>query len=137
MSLSTNATVKAEAVADLLAKVFPMESPEKMLPREGVGWDAMSEDEKRFEALRKEQIIREKDEELKQAKDIHGLRKWYLGLSFGFVAVFASAALTILILCGSGVLELNTTVLVTLLTTTMANVIGILAIAFKWLFPRK
>ena len=137
MSLSTNATVKEEAVANLLAKVFPMESPEKMLPQTGVGWDAMSDEEKHFENLRREQIIREKDEEIKQAHDIHGLRKWYLGLSFGFVAVFAFLAFRVLFLCGSGVLKLNTTVLVTLLTTTMANVIGILAIAFKWLFPRK
>ncbi len=137
MSLSTNATVKAEAVADLLAKVFPMESPEKMLPREGVGWDAMSEDEQRFEALRKEQIIREKDEELKQAHDIHDLRKTYLRASFWFVGLFAFTAMVVLVLCGCSVLELNTTVLVTLLTTTMANVIGILAIAFKWLFPKK
>lgn len=137
MSRTTNATVEKATVADLLATVFPPESPAKLLPREGVGWEAMSDEEKRFENLRREQIIREKDEELKQAHDIHGLRKWYLGLSFGFVAVFAAAALTVLVLCGSGVLELNTTVLVTLLTTTMANVIGILAIAFKWLFPRK
>lgn len=53
---------------------------------------------------------------------------------FGFVCVYIIAVLTIVILCGADVLCLDTTLLVTLLSSTTANVIGIFIIVAKYLF---
>ena len=108
------------------------------------GWGAMSEDEKLFEARKREQLIREKDliinqaeEELQQLRSVHSLRARYLAISFLFVAAFSAASMAVVVQCGAGCLTLDSSVLIAILTTTMANVIGVLCIAFKWLFPKK
>ncbi len=53
---------------------------------------------------------------------------------FSFVCIYVIAVLVIVILCGASVLILDTTVLVTILTTNTANVIGIFVIVAKYLF---
>lgn len=113
-------------------------------PDDDTGWDAMSEDEKQFEAQKRELLVREKnvtiqkqEEELAQLREIHALRTRYVGISFLFVAVFSMAAVAIVVQSGMENLTLDSSVLIALLTTTMANVIGVLCIAFNWLFPKK
>ena len=100
------------------------------------GWDAMSEDEKLFEARKREQLIRQKDEEIRRLNEIHDLRKSYLRAAFVFVSVFSIVSISLVALCGRGLLTLADGIIVTLLTTTMANVLGVLYIAFNWLFPK-
>ena len=56
---------------------------------------------------------------------------------FVFVCAYMVLALIILILCGYGVLDLPNGVIVAMLTTTTANVIGLFAIVAKYLFHPK
>lgn len=93
---------------------------------------ALTPEERRFEVQRRDQIIREKDEEIERCRDEHRLRKYFLNCVFWFVVAFVAATLAIVSLSG-----LSDRVLMTLLTTTTANIIGILLIAFKWLFPAR
>ena len=92
----------------------------------------LTPEEQRFEMLRRDQIIREKDAEINRCQDEHKLRKRFLNSVFWFVVGFVAVTLLIVV-CS----DLSDKVLITLLTTTTANVIGILLIAFKWLFPSR
>lgn len=53
------------------------------------------------------------------------------------MCVYMAAALAIVFLCGLGVLHLKESVLITLLTTTLANVIGVFNLVAKYLFHNK
>lgn len=55
---------------------------------------------------------------------------------FGFMGVYMFFILAVLVLAGAGVLNLSDTVLVSLLTTTTADVIGIFIIVAKYLFHK-
>ena len=55
---------------------------------------------------------------------------------FGFMAIYMLGILAILVLVGCGVLSLSDTVLVALLTTTTAEVIGIFIVVAKYLFHK-
>lgn len=55
---------------------------------------------------------------------------------FGFMGVYMVFILAVLVLAGAGVLSLSDTVLVSLLTTTTADVIGIFIIVAKYLFHK-
>lgn len=68
-------------------------------------------------------------------KEIHNFRKWGIICSGSFVLLFVASILRIVVFAGLGVLQLSDSVLVALISSTTANVVGILYIAFKWLFP--
>ena len=59
---------------------------------------------------------------------------WWI---FGFVVTFLILVLTILLLSGFKIIELNDNVLNTLLATNMVQVVGVLYIVAKWLYPNK
>ena len=99
--------------------------------------DVLTEGERRFEILRREQIIREKDQELEQHREEHGLRKRYLLSVFVFVQLFVFCVMAILVLCATSVLVLGERVQMVLLGTTTIDLVGLLYIAFKWLFPNR
>ena len=81
---------------------------------------------------------RMKSLELKnKAQDIE-LRRKYAEQIFTFVSLYMFAVFFILILSGSpSSFRISDAVLMTLLGTTTANVIGILVIVAKYLFPNK
>ena len=85
---------------------------------------------------------RRKDVE-KKAEEIEGLkqdreqRKIFGYCIFGFMCLYMAASLVIVFLCGYGAMILDVSVLITLLTTTLANVIGVFAFVAKYLFPNK
>lgn len=56
---------------------------------------------------------------------------------FSVVCTYLAVVLTIIFLVGFSLATLSETVLVTLLTTTTANIIGLLVIVARYLFPRK
>lgn len=87
-------------------------------------------EETNFEVLRREQILRE-------MRDCHSLRKGYLLASFIFVCLFVIAVLCLVVCAGCKILVLGDSALVAIVASMTATVVGILAIAFKWLFPRK
>lgn len=64
-------------------------------------------------------------------------RKKFAAWIFGVVCVYILSVLTLLYIIGFSFAYLTDTVLVALLTTTTANVIGLLVIVARYLFPRK
>ena len=72
---------------------------------------------------------------LRQHEDEHLWRKLYLQKSFYLVATILYLTFIIVLLVGIGVVDLTDAVLMTMLGTTVAHVVGILAIAFHWLYP--
>lgn len=63
-------------------------------------------------------------------------RKQFSIWIFGIVCVYLLIVLVLLYLTGFSLTILSDTVLVSLLTTTTANVIGLLVIVARYLFPR-
>lgn len=73
-------------------------------------------------------------EELEGRKQDRKQRGTFSICIFIFVAIYMMVALVILALTGADVFELSDTVLVALLTTTTADVIGIFILVAKYLF---
>lgn len=63
-------------------------------------------------------------------------RKWFSAWIFGVVCIYLLIVLVLLYFTGFSLTRLSDTVLVALLTTTTANVIGLLVIVARYLFPR-
>ena len=78
--------------------------------------------------------LREEVESLKQDRE---QRKIFGYIIFGFMCVYMAAALVLVFLSGFHSVELSDGVLITLLTTTLANVIGIFNFVAKYLFHAK
>lgn len=74
------------------------------------------------------QTLRQNDEE-------HMWRKQYLRKSFYLVSCVLYMTFVVVLLVGVGLIDLTDKVLITMLATTVAHVVGILAIAFHWLYP--
>ena len=79
----------------------------------------------------------EAEQALKERRDEHELRKSFLDRVFSFATTVVFFALIMTFCVSAGILHLSDTVLVTLLTATIAHVLGSLFIAFKWLFPQR
>lgn len=73
-------------------------------------------------------------ESIENEKQNRGQRKIFSYSLFGFMCLYMATALVITILSGCFTLYLSDTVLVTLLTTTLADVIGVFAFVAKYLF---
>lgn len=65
------------------------------------------------------------------------LRKLFGGLTFGLVAVWMAATMMLIYLIAFSVAELTDTVLIALITTTLATVVGLLWLVLAYLFPRE
>lgn len=52
------------------------------------------------------------------------------------MCMYMAISLVIVFLCGCGVMKLDVSVLITLLTTTLANVIGVFTFVAKYLFHK-
>lgn len=99
----------------------------------------LSEGEQKLEIARREQILREKDDQIHRLNEVHGLRKKFLMALFIYFCVWSGLTFLILILvgCPARIFTLSDAVLCALLGTTFAQVVGLTAVAFKWLFPKK
>lgn len=75
-------------------------------------------------------------EEIEDAKQDRAQRKIFSFYIFGFMCAYMAAAMAVVFLCGLGVMSLSDPVLITLLTTTLANVIGVFAFVAKYLFHK-
>lgn len=78
-----------------------------------------------------------KREELESRKQDRKQRGQFSIWIFGFMGIYMMLALVILGLSGSDVFDISDTVLVSLLTTTTADVIGIFIIVAKYLFHKQ
>lgn len=72
----------------------------------------------------------------RQDEDKHLWRKQYLQKSFYLVGFVLYFSLFVVLLVGVGLLDLTQGVLMSLLGSTVAEVIGILLVAFNWLYPK-
>lgn len=76
-------------------------------------------------------------DEIERKKDEHALRMVYLRKSFFLVSFIIMITMAIVVLSAVGVYKISDAVLIALSTTMVANVIGILLIAFYWLYHKK
>lgn len=120
-------------IFDSLTKISPN------LADESIEKDAstLSDKEESLELQRLSLIVREQAARLQHREEEHKLRKKYLRNIFIFIIAFVAIVMAMLYLCAAGYIHLANNVLITLLSTTTADIIGLLYIAFKWLFPIK
>lgn len=77
------------------------------------------------------------DEEIKSIRQIREQRSFYADKIFTVTVIYIAVVLFILIACGFSRLQFSDTVLVTLLSTTTANILSLLVIVFNHIFPKK
>ena len=77
------------------------------------------------------------NEEIEDLKLDRKQRKIFSFCIFGFMCMYMAASIVIVFLCGFGCMNLEMSVLITLLTTTLANVIGVFNFVAKYLFHRE
>ena len=73
---------------------------------------------------------------MRQNEEKHQWRKMYLGRSFYLAGYVLYVSLSFLLFSAVGVFTISDNVLIALLTTMVANVLGVLAIAFYWLYQK-
>lgn len=76
---------------------------------------------------------REEIEDIKQDRKQRKIFSYYI---FGFMCAYMAASLVVVFMCGLGCMALDVSVLITLLTTALANVIGIFTFVAKYLFHK-
>lgn len=83
--------------------------------------------------------IEDRREDLENKKQNRNQRKSYANKLFVFLCVYMGLVFLVLLLCGFSLFgfTLSDTVLVALITTTTANVIGIFAFVVRYLFYSK
>lgn len=82
------------------------------------------------------QAIEQKDEEIASLKQDREQRKDFSKRIFVFMCLYMFVAISIVFCCGFEWMELDNSVLITLLSTTLANVIGVFTFVAKYLFHR-
>ena len=81
--------------------------------------------------------IQRLDEEIKDLQQDREQRKVLSYALFGFMCFYMLIALTIVFCCGFSWMYLSDKVLITLMTTTLADVIGIFGFVAKYLYHNK
>ncbi len=76
------------------------------------------------------------NEEIEDLKQDRKQRKIFSYCIFGFMCLYMAASTVIVFLCGYEAMALDPSILITLLTTTLANVIGVFNFVAKYLFHR-
>lgn len=88
-----------------------------------------------LESRRKE--IERQNEEIEDLKQDRGQRRIFSYCIFGFMCVYMATAVAIVFLCGLECITLDDSVVITLLSTALANVIGVFTFVAKYLFHYK
>ena len=86
--------------------------------------------------LSKSDMKRLVTERIKNISQDRSLRKIFAYVLFGFLAVYAVATVSLVYICGFGVAHLSDAVLITMLSTTLANVIGTFSFVAKYLYKQ-
>lgn len=77
------------------------------------------------------------DEEIKDLQQDRTQRKYLSYALFGFMCIYMLIAMVIVFCCGSKWMVLSDRVLIVLLTTTLADIIGIFSFVAKYLYHNK
>ena len=80
--------------------------------------------------------IERQREEIEDLKQDRAQRKKFGNRIFVFMCAYMGIALIILALCGFGLMKLDNSILITMLTTTLANVIGVFNFVARYLFHK-
>ena len=81
--------------------------------------------------------IKKQEEEIKDLQQDREQRKYLSYALFGFMCFYMLVALSIVFCCGLGCMVLHDKVLITLMTTTLADGIGIFSFVAKYLYHNK
>ena len=120
---------KQEVVQQLVEKTRPNDAAEQTTELTGGKTDiALEEQRTQIEKLK---------EEIEGLKQDRSQRKIFSYVIFGFMCVYMVAVLVAVYLNGFCVMYFPDSVMVTLLTTSLANVIGIFNFVAKYLFHTK
>ena len=87
-----------------------------------------------LEYQRKE--IEKLSEEIENLKQDRSQRKTFSFWIFMFMCVYMAVSIAIVVLCGLQLMLLSDAVLIAMLTTTLANVIGVFNFVAKYLFHK-
>lgn len=77
------------------------------------------------------------NEEIEDLKQDRSQRKIFSYCIFTFMCLYMATSITIIFLQGLDIIHLDNSILITLLTTTLANVIGVFNFVAKYLFHSK
>lgn len=77
-----------------------------------------------------------RQEELRRLRDDNEGRKSFRNKIFMVMVIWMFFVLAVVVLCAAGQLRLSDTVLITLISTTTANVIGVFLVVVNYLFNR-
>ena len=110
-----------------------------------VDLEALPDDERNAEIASKEQVarfnVRARNQTLKQLKEEHELRKRFMPFVYWLVVGVIGSTIVLLLVAGivnaCGHNFLSDKVLITLLTATVADILGIFYIAIRWLYPKQ
>lgn len=78
-----------------------------------------------------------REEDIVNQKQNRELRKKYAGKLFWMICVWLTLIIGILVFQGVRIIHLSNSVLITLITTTTANVAAFFLVVTKYLFPNK
>lgn len=98
--------------------------------------DSINNEDKSILSLQQKKIQR-LDEEIKDLQQDREQRKILSYALFGFMCFYMLVALAIVFCCGFSWMYLSDKVLITLMTTTLADVIGIFGFVAKYLYHNK
>lgn len=127
-------------ITDLLGDQTELQPSVRM-----VDLESLSEEERDAEIASKEQVarfnLRARNQTLRQLKEEHELRKRFMPFVYWLVVGVIGSTILLLLLAGivnaCGKSFLSDKVLITLLTATVADILGIFYIAIRWLYPKQ
>lgn len=126
----TSDEIKA-ILADEAVPVYTLESPK---PADWINGTVDNDD---VDSAIKQLEFQNKQADFNRRKDIHKWRDIYLGRSFYLVGYVIYVSLSLLLFTAVGLFNIPNDVMITLLGTMVANTIGVLLIAFVWLYNKK
>ena len=127
-------------LTDLLGEQTELQPSVRM-----VDLESLSDEERDAEIASKEQVarfnLRAKNQTLRQLKEEHELRKKFMPFVYWLVVGVIGSTIFLLLVTGivnaCGKIFLSDKVLITLLTATVADILGIFYIAIRWLYPKQ
>lgn len=121
-----------EKANDLIAGL----ASDKGLAEESSDTASFALGESELDRALKAKEVEKQNESIKDLRQDREQRKTFSSRIFIFMCLYMFVAIVIVFMCGLGCMKLEESVLITLLTTTLANVIGVFNFVAKYLFHK-